>query len=307
MKQKVRDLLNLGWGRRKIAKELGCTEYKVRAITRSLVLDKIKNVETDTFDGKLRLSKVTSRREKTRFATVVNDIHIPYHDQRALAIWLDYIKEINPTKIILNGDIVDFYAVSRYVKDPLRLDTLQSELDETSAFLTLLRQQHPKAEIHYLMGNHERRLEKFLVERATPLVSLRCLSLDDQLGLSRNNINFSEEDVHVGKLRITHGVVARHLPGSSVRAHYDRTHTSTLIGHVHRMNMQQYRDYHGTHTLIENGCLCGLQPSYAEQFTNWQQGFSVIEYSPKTGDFEVHMHSIVDGQMKVGDKVYRSE
>lgn len=307
MKQKVRDLINLGWGRRKIAQELGCTEWKVRSIMRSLVIDNLRKEETDTFAGNLRLVKTTIRKEKTKLAAVLNDIHIPYHDQKALGICLEYLRDIRPHQIILNGDIIDFYAVSKYMKDPMRLETLQSELDEASAFLALLRQDHPKAEIFFLPGNHERRLEKFLIERASPLLSLRCLDLDDLLGISRNKVIFRETDIYVGKMRVTHGVMARAVPGSSVRGHFARTGTSTLIGHVHRFNKQQYRDHHGTHTLVENGCLCGLNPSYADQFTNWQQGFSVIEYSPKSGDFEVHMHGIVEGEMIVGDRIYRAE
>jgi len=307
MKQRVRDLINMGWGRRKIAKELGCTEYKVRAIMRSLVLDNLRKDETNTFDGRLRIAKVFSKKEKTKLAAVMNDIHIPYHDRKALAICLEYLREIKPHQIVLNGDIVDFYSVSKYMKDPMRIETLQSELDEARAFLTMVRREHPRAEIFFTMGNHEIRLEKFLIDRASALVSLRCLSLDDLLGLSDNRIKFRETDVHIGKMRVTHGVMARQIPGSSVRGHYSRTGTSILIGHVHRFNMQQYRDHHGTHTLIENGCLCGMDPSYADQFTNWQQGFSVIEYSPKTGDFEVHMHGIVNGEMIVGDRIYRAE
>jgi predicted phosphodiesterase len=307
MKQKVRDFLNAGWSRRKIAAELGCTEYRVRAIKRSLVIDKLRKDETDTFEGRLRLSKVFSKKERTKITAVMNDIHIPYHDQRALAIALEYLRDIEPDTIILNGDIVDFYSVSRFQKDPMRIDTLQSELDETRAFLTLLRREHPRATIIYTKGNHEDRLERFLIDRASALMSLRCLSLDDLLGLSENKVKFVDTSVQVGKLEVTHGTLARNIPGSSVRGHFERTHASVLIGHVHRLNVQQFRNLYGTHTLIENGCLCGLQPEYAARMTNWQQGFSVIEHSPKTGDFEVHMRSIVDGAMSVGDRVYRTD
>jgi predicted phosphodiesterase len=306
-KQKVRDLANLGWGRRKIAKELGCTEYRVRAILRSLVIDKIRKDPTDTFDGKLRLNKVSTKREKKKFAAVLSDIHIPYHDKSALAVAIKYIEDLQPDQIVLNGDIVDFYSVSKYQKDPMRIDTLQSEIDETRAFLGLLRKQHPNAEITFIRGNHEERLEKFLIDRASALTSLRCLSLDDLFGLSEFNIKFVDTGIAIGKLDITHGEVARTLPGSSVRAHFERTHRSTLIGHVHRLNINRMRDAYGTHLLIENGCLCMLQPEYARMMTNWQQGFNVIEYSPKSGDFLVHQHCIVNGELAVDDEIYRAD
>jgi metallophosphoesterase superfamily enzyme len=307
MKQKVRDLVQLGFGRRRIAKELGCTEYRVRAIMRSLVIDNLRKEETNTFAGNLRLKKVSTRKDKKKTAAVLSDIHIPYQDQRALSVCLEYLRDLRPDQIILNGDIVDFYTVSKFQKDAMRIDTLQSEIDEARALLNLLRKDHPQAEIVYLRGNHEERLEKFLIDRASALTSLRCLSLDDLLGLSDNNVRFVDTMYSIGKLDITHGEVARTLPGSSSRAHFDRTHRSTIIGHVHRLNEVRIRDAHGVHILLENGCLCGLQPEYARMMTNWQQGFTVIEYSTRTGDFLAKQHGIVDGELVVGDKVYRAE
>jgi UDP-2,3-diacylglucosamine pyrophosphatase LpxH len=307
LKQRVRDLVNLGWGRRKIAKELGCTEYKVRAIMRSLVIDKIRKEDTDTFEGKLRIGKVVSRKDRKKLAAVISDIHIPFHDRDALAVCLEYLKDIRPNQIILNGDIIDFYSVSRFQKDPMRIDTLQSEIDETRALLNLLRRNHPTAEMTFIRGNHEERLEKFLIDRASALTSLRCLSMDDLFGLSENKITFVDTGIKVGNIEVTHGEFARSLPGSSARGHFDRTHSSVLIGHIHRLNVTRFRNQWGTHTLAENGCLCDLQPEYARVMTNWQQGFSVIEYSTRTGDFLVHQHAITKGEMVVGDKTYRSE
>lgn len=307
IKQQVRDLASLGWGRRKIASELGISEYKVRSIMRSLVIDKIRKEDTDTFDGRIRLNRVYTRKDKKKIAVVLSDLHVPFHSRSALAICLEYMRDIQPDTIILNGDLIDFYDVSRFLKDPLRIDTLQSELDETRALLNLIRNDHPKAEIYFNRGNHCERLEKFLMTNATALASLRCLSLDELLGLSDNNIVYSDTSVHIGNLEVTHGEVARKLPGSSARGHYERTNSSVLIGHVHKLNVTRQRNKWGVQTLAEGGCLCQLQPEYDRMLTNWQQGFSVVEYSPRTGDFIISQHAISNGEMIVGDKIYRSE
>ena len=102
---------------------------------------------------------------KTQRVIVLNDIHIPYHDQKSLAIALAYMKDNKPDVIILNGDIIDCYSVSSYRKDPARLQTFQDEINETKAFLAYLRETFKKARIYYTMGNHEKRIEKQIMDK----------------------------------------------------------------------------------------------------------------------------------------------
>jgi predicted phosphodiesterase len=304
LKQKVRDLVSLGYGRRKIAQTLGVSEYKVRAILRSIVVDKIRKEDTNDFDGRLRISRIKSGKDKKKVAVVLSDIHIPYHDRDALAIALEFTEDIKPDKIILAGDIIDFYAVSKYMKDPLRIDTLQSEIDETRAFLNVLRDKHLGASITIIPGNHEVRLEKFLIDKASALTSLRCLSIDDLFGLSQNGIVFSDASVMLGKLEVTHGEYARKTPGGSVKGHFEKSASSVLVGHVHRLNTNRYTNGWGVHTVVENGCLCMTSPEYS-RVNDWQQGFSVVRYNEKTGDFIVEQHNIVGGKLITSDRVYQ--
>lgn len=304
LKQQVRDLVSLGYGRRKIASELGISEYKVRSILRSIVLDKIRKEDDNDFDGRLRINKTKTRKDKKKVDVVLSDIHIPYHDRDALAIALEYTEDIQPDTIVLNGDIIDFYAVSKYMKDPLRIDTLQSEIDETRALLNRIRETHPSAAIHYLMGNHEERLEKFLIDKASALTSLRCLSIDDLFGLSKNKIQFSDTSIMLGNLEVTHGKYARKTPGGSVKGHFEKSASSVLIGHVHRLNTNRYTNGWGVHTTIENGCLCLVSPEYS-RVNDWQQGFSVVRHSERTGDFIIEQHNIIKGRLITQDKIYQ--
>lgn len=304
MEELVKDLAQQGLGRRRIAKDLGISEYRVRAILRSVVVKKLRNEDPYTSQGTFRLAKSKSSHNRTDITAVMNDIHIPYHDQRAMAVCLSNLRDERPDTIVLNGDIMDFYTVSKYMKDPMRIDTLQEELDECRAFIKLLREEHPNAKIIYTKGNHEERLEKFLIEKAGSLVSLRCLAIDDLLGLSEFDVHFTDTFYMAGKLMITHGDLARSVPGSSARGHFQRTHSSVLIGHVHRLNVQHYTNIHGVHTLIENGCLCGMEPDYSRHMNNWQQGFSIVEHSQKSGNFEVHLRQIENGVLHVGKKMY---
>ena len=48
----------------------------------------------------------------------LSDIHLPYHDIKALTIALDYGKQHKINTIYLNGDIMDFYKASFHEQDP---------------------------------------------------------------------------------------------------------------------------------------------------------------------------------------------
>jgi len=49
---------------------------------------------------------------------VLSDIHIPYHSIDALTCAFDYAKKEKPDAILLNGDTLDFFGLSRFAKDP---------------------------------------------------------------------------------------------------------------------------------------------------------------------------------------------
>ena len=62
-------------------------------------------------------------------AVVINDIHFPYQDDKALQLTLKIIKAYQPDIIFINGDAMDFYAISKFSKEPLRSLT-EKELNE---------------------------------------------------------------------------------------------------------------------------------------------------------------------------------
>ncbi len=54
----------------------------------------------------------------------VNDIHVPYHDEVLVTATIEIAKAIDPDIFILNGDINDFFAISRFNKANERLASL---------------------------------------------------------------------------------------------------------------------------------------------------------------------------------------
>lgn len=137
---------------------------------------------------------------------IMNDIHIPFHDKDALLLALKHGKERGVNTIILNGDIIDFYAISRFGRLP-KFRNVKVEIDYTKQFLTMLREKFPQSVIVYKEGNHEIRLKDFLMRQAAELYELEEVKLDELLGLKKLRIDWIEDKrlIKLGKLFIIHG------------------------------------------------------------------------------------------------------
>ena len=111
---------------------------------------------------------------------VISDLHIPYQDEEAIKAFLRFIKQNPVDTVILNGDILDMYDCSSFDKDPDRINSLQEELNLATKFFAKLRKMLPKAEIVFIKGNHEYRLERYLMKHPE-LFSLEALKLPNLL------------------------------------------------------------------------------------------------------------------------------
>ena len=61
---------------------------------------------------------------------VMSDIHFPEHDPTAIAASLNFAKNARVDGIVLNGDIIDMYEVSRFIKEVGR-PSIKTELAMT--------------------------------------------------------------------------------------------------------------------------------------------------------------------------------
>lgn len=82
---------------------------------------------------------------------VLSDIHLGTYGCQAEEL-LSYLKSINPNKIILNGDIIDMWQFSKRYWP-------QSHNEVLKHFMNWI---HQGKEIHYLTGNHDEMLRKFV-------------------------------------------------------------------------------------------------------------------------------------------------
>jgi len=208
---------------------------------------------------------------------LTSDWHAPFYEPRAFASLLMELHRWQPTHVALVGDIIDFYPLSTHLRSPLRMHQLQEELDQAANLIHIMRNYAPQARFYFLLGNHEERLRKFLW-RTPELVSLRALSLDALLGLSREKIELVDTPaLFVSReFTLTHGRYSRKRGGHSAHAELDRYGTSGASGHTHRRAAIARRFAHKTLTWLELGCVCQLTAEY-DPYPDWQHGYGIAE------------------------------
>lgn len=230
---------------------------------------------------------------------ILNDVHIPYHDLKALKLALNYGKDHNCNAILLNGDILDFFQLSRYIKDR-RLRDFAGELELGMQFLESL--QEFNCPIYYKVGNHEERYENYLKTVAPELLGVNNFRLSELLQFGKYGVTEikSKQLIKLGNLNVLHGHEFGHSffsPVNAARGLYTRAKADSVIGHHHQTSEHSEKDLNGNVvTTYSLGCLCGLQPEYMP-FNKWNHGFAFVTFEPN-GEFEVRNLRIINGVVK---------
>jgi predicted phosphodiesterase len=232
---------------------------------------------------------------------LLSDIHVPYHNIEALTAALRYGLEHEVNTILLNGDVIDFYAISRFEKDP-RKRNFGHEVLMTREFLQSLRRLFPHAAIYYKCGNHDARYDYYIMRNAPDLLGVDEFSFQSLMHLDKLNIEFvpDKQIIHAGKLTILHG----HELGSSVfspvniaRGLYLKAKDSALCGHHHQASEHNEPNINGKLTTCWSvACLCELHPDYLP-INKHHHGFAHVQVLDNE-DFEVSNYRIINGKIR---------
>lgn len=229
---------------------------------------------------------------------VLSDIHIPYHSIEALTAAFDYGKTMKPDAVLLNGDTIDFFGLSRYCKEPGKRD-FAAELEAFREFFVIL-QRTFKCQVYFKLGNHEERYNHFLWMKAGELADVTEFKLDEIIRSRAEGIEVigDKRIIKAGDLNIVHG----HEFGGSIfspvnvaRGLFLRAKTSALQGHNHQTSEHTESNMDGKiTTTFSTGCLCELNPSYLP-INRWNHGACVVQID---GDqFQVHNKRIYKGKI----------
>ena len=223
------------------------------------------------------------------------DLHIPYHDLHAIESAIEKFIKDGVKNIILGGDVIDCYQLSRWDRDP-RKRKFSEEVNMIRGFLKELKNDF---NVIYKMGNHEERYEKFLIQKAPELFDMEILAFENVIGISGIEYIKNKKIMQAGKLNIVHG----HEFGESIfspvnpaRGLFLKAKVSAICGHYHQSSEHMETNMNGKVSGAWSvGCLCDLSPHY-RPLNKWQHGFATVHHD---GDeFEVNNYKIINGKVK---------
>lgn len=212
---------------------------------------------------------------------ILSDIHVPYHDNKAITAAIEWAKEHSPDSILLNGDILDCYQLSNFSRDPRKMSFVR-ELDQLKLFLETLNTEFPDTPIYYKLGNHEERIELTVINKTPDLVGVVDYSLKSVVGF--NNFNCTEikdkRIVQFSNLNILHGheiFKGASMAVNPARTAYLRATENTIVGHTHKSSEHNEVTLNGKLiTTWSAGCLCYMHPQYMP-INKWNHGFAFVK------------------------------
>lgn len=230
---------------------------------------------------------------------LLSDIHIPYHSIEALTATFDFAKKEKPDCILLNGDTLDFFGLSKFCKDPQKRK-FHEELEAFKDFFEVLRREFPQSKVVFKTGNHCERYEHFLYSKAKELVGVDEFRLEEIIKARANGIEFISDKriINYHGLNIIHGhefSTGFFSPVNVARGLFLRAKTSAIQGHNHQTSEHTESDMNGKITTTwSTGCLCELHPLYAP-INKWNWGFAIIDGA--SDGFEVRNKRIYKGRV----------
>lgn len=216
-------------------------------------------------------------------------------------------------EVVLLGDHADvggFLAQHHALGYVAECDySYEQDIAEANGMLDALAKACPKAEIHYLEGNHESRAEKWCVTQALRSgvdanYLLQMISPQRLMHLDKRNIKYYRigefhQGLHIrgtiklGKCYFTHGLTtSKHAASKMV----DMFGGNVVFGHIHRAQSHLRRTVHeGVLGAWCPGCLCEIQPYWRHsELTDWSHGYG-LQIVQSSGDF-LHVNvPIIDG------------
>lgn len=232
---------------------------------------------------------------------LLSDIHVPYHNIAAITKAIEYGKEKKVNAIVFNGDTIDFYALSRYEKDP-RKRRFSEEMELSRQLLNVFRKEFDGVPFYFKLGNHEERYEAYLRTKAPELLGTAEFTLDTLLKFGELGCTLIQDKriIKAGKLNILHGHEfgnSTFSPVNPARGFYMRAKASVICGHNHQSSEHSENNLEGkVVTTWSTGCLCEMHPQYMP-INKWNHGFAYVEVS-EDGGFEVENLKIIKGKIR---------
>lgn len=232
-------------------------------------------------------------------ALLIGDVHLPYHDIEAITVCFDNAKKEKPDLVILGGDLIDCFQLSKYARDP-RLRKFSEELEQLEQFVEAVKRTFD-CRILYKFGNHEIRYEHYLFQKAEELVGVHEFELKNIIQKRAKDVEIIGDKtiIMLNELPVLHGHEFNRgffNPVNVARGLHLRAKVSALQFHAHKTSEHTETDLHGAiKTTWSVGCLAHLKAPY-DPYNNWNSGFCMVDLDANGVDYDVRNKRIFKGK-----------
>lgn len=230
---------------------------------------------------------------------LVSDLHVPYHDAQALRLALKTGVEQGCDTFYLNGDGLDFYGLSRFVKDP-RARRPKEEIRTMQDIMTQVERLFKRRV--YKCGNHDERWQIALFQGAGWLAEFAEFEFPAVMGFAERGWDFveSKQRAEFGHLHVLHGHEATRglaAPVNPARGVWLKVKATCAVGHWHQVSQHTENMALDRRVVASwsTGCLCDLSPEYAP-INNWAHGFAIVDVQ-RDGNFAFQNYRIIEGKV----------
>lgn len=256
----------------------------------------------------------------------VPDSHGAHIDEAARDAFLRDLARLDPDEVVMLGDHLDcggtFSAHQRTYTNEMT-ESYEEDIAACNVFLDAIQAAAPRAQLHYLEGNHEQHVERWaarefhskkdadkLLQTFGPEAVLKLADRGIRYYRRAEHYTFNGEQVSIpgtirlGKVFFTHGIAHSK---SAAQVHVERFGANVVFGHVHRSQSVVERsvtsDARGAWC---PGTLAKLQPLYRHTApSNWTHGFA-IQFINASGSF-LHLNiPIFRGTSMLGELLERA-
>jgi hypothetical protein len=239
-------------------------------------LDKLAEIRQTRYEQEMHVTV------KNGVVFVGSDAHYwPLIVSRAHEAFCKLAKDLSPSIVVLNGDILDGARISRHPRNIWeKQPSLKDELAAVQDRCAEIERAAPKAALIRTVGNHDARFERYLAENAPELEDMTGSTLLDYLPRWR-----AGWAAHINA-KTDSWTVIRHRPVSGgIHSTYNsvlKSGVNYVHGHLHKLEHKPWGDYRGRHWGVDCGTLAepgGPQFNYTEAGPlNWGSGFYVLTY-----------------------------
>lgn len=175
-----------------------------------------------------------------------SDQQFPRHDPKAIELWFKFLDHFKPDVIDYLGDTEDQDEYSRWAEgrskeflkeqenvDGLVIDAIWKGAAYTREFYQRTRKEHPNAEIHLCLGNHDKRVFEYIDKKIPHLIDQ--VTPDWLWDLNKLGIDYIDyhdmPKLRYGGFYVHHGNAVSKHSGESVKADMESWNVSLVRGH----------------------------------------------------------------------------